>query len=378
MRETQEKKTGGIPHKGIGLSLQGGGNRLFPRGQRFLACLLNYVFVVVSFQSISAGSISWQAAKKAHQYSSSHGGISLLIKQGDSVLLEKYDNGGTATRRSPAFSMTKSFCGLMAMAADAERIFSLEERVSDTISEWRCDPVKSRITVQQLLDQTSGLTTGYNALYASRVRDKGRIALQVPGISQPGSTFLYGPSHWEVFEEFLRRKLRVRGAQPLAYLRRKVLAVCGADIAGWRRDNVGNPYFSTGAMLSAPQLTKIGDFILNSGRRNCFQLIPKKEFEVLNYGSPANPMYRMGFWLNRASQIPGAEEVAIEQRIGGGYSASSWRDACISKHAPPDLIAMVGSRGQRLYVVPSRRLIVARQGKSNNFRDSEFLRILLN
>ncbi len=352
-------------------------NGRFPRGKRLLTFLLNCIFVVLGLQSSPAGTISWQAAKRAHQYSSSHGGISLLIKQGDTVLLEKYDNGGAATRRSPAFSMTKSFCGLMAMAADEERIFSLEEPVSNTISEWRRDPLKSRITVRQLLDQTSGLTTGYNALYADRVQDKGRVALQVPGVSQPGSTFLYGPSHWEVFEEFLRRKLKPRGAQPLTYLQRKVLTVCGADTSGWRRDRAGNPYFSTGATLSARQLTKIGELILNSGKRNFFQMIPQKELDALNSGTPANPMYKMGFWLNRASQIPGTEEVAIEQRIGGGYSASSWRYACISKHAPSDLIAMVGSRGQRLYVVPSRRLIVARQGVSNNFRDSEFLRILL-
>ncbi|PWU06704.1 MAG: hypothetical protein C5B47_07240, partial [Verrucomicrobia bacterium] len=240
-------------------------NRLFLRGKGFSGYFLGFLLVLVSFQSTPAEILSREAAKRAHQYSSSHGGISLLIQQGSTVLLERYDNGGSAIRRSPAFSMTKSLCGLMAMAADAERIFSLEEPVSNTISEWRHDAFKSSITVRQLLDQTSGLRTGYEALYANGVQDKGRVALQVPGASPPGSAFLYGPAHWEVFEEFLRRKLKRCGTQPLAYLQRKVLSVCGAGTAGWRKDRVGNPYFSTGAMLSARQLAKIGDLILNSG-----------------------------------------------------------------------------------------------------------------
>ena len=331
----------------------------------------------MSFSPGWAEGVSSQAAQCARSYSRFHGGTALLIKQGNAIVLEKYDNGGSATRRSLAFSMTKSFCSLMAMAGEADRFFSLDEKVADTILEWRRDPLKSQITVRELLNQTSGLATGYNALYANSVSNKGCTAVKVATLYEPGSTFLYGPSHWEVFEEFLRRKLKSRGMSPLIYLRRKVLGACGIDVSGWRTDHAGNPYFSTGAMLTARQLTQAGDLLLNSGRWNFIQLIPRKDLLTLS-GTPANPMYGMGFWLNRNSKTPGVKEVAIEQHLGGGYSASSWKHACISKYAPPDLIAMVGSRGQRLYVIPSRQLVIARQGVSDNFRDSEFLRILFN
>ena len=372
MQKVQAKKTSGKPYK----EKWGKWGPTWENG--ILRAMFLLSFMVLTTQFGEAAGISTQAVQQALSYSRSHGGVSLLIKQGNSTLLESYDNGGFSTKRCVAFSMTKSLCALMAMAAEADGIFSLDEKVSGTISEWRQDPLKERITVRQLLNQTSGLDTGYNALYADRVQNKGFTALRVARLYQPGEAFLYGPSHWEVFEEFLRRKLKPRGTTPLAYLRQKVLVVCGGDISGWRKDRSGNPYFSTGAMLTARQLAKIGDLLLNSGRWAFFQLIPRNELKALSFGTAANPMYSMGFWLNRASQLPSAEEVVIEHQIGGGYSASSWKNACISKRAPADLIAMVGSHGQRLYVIPSRSLVIARQGMGGNFRDGEFLRLLFN
>jgi len=38
------------------------------------------------------------------------------------------------------------------------------------------------------------------------------------------------------------------------------------------------------------------------------------------------------------------------------------------------MIAMVGSRGQRVYVSPSRKLVIVRLGSQAGFRDPDFLR----
>jgi hypothetical protein len=57
-------------------------------------------------------------------------------------------------------------------------------------------------------------------------------------------------------------------------------------------------------------------------------------------------------------------------------SGQDWKSACLCKDAPSDLLACIGSGGQRLYVVPSQELIVVRQGGFGRFRDAEFLRRL--
>jgi uncharacterized protein (DUF934 family) len=62
--------------------------------------------------------------------------------------------------------------------------------------------------------------------------------------------------------------------------------------------------------------------------------------------------------------------------LGKDHPPDFWRDGCLSRTAPSDLVAMIGTRGQRVYVVPSRDLVVIRLGDGRGFSDAEFLRRL--
>ena len=70
-------------------------------------------------------------------------------------------------------------------------------------------------------------------------------------------------------------------------------------------------------------------------------------------GSAANPIYGLGFWLNRLATENTAVEIDVEEAIS---ARADWKRACLSRSAPADMIAMVGSRGQRVYVSSSRNL----------------------
>jgi len=82
-------------------------------------------------------------------------------------------------------------------------------------------------------------------------------------------------------------------------------------------------------------------------------------------GSHANPMFGLGFWLNAD---PAASEIAIEENLG----LRRWPHGCISSEAPADLVASVGSQGQRLYVIPSQKLVIVRMGRGHGFEDAAF------
>jgi hypothetical protein len=56
--------------------------------------------------------------------------------------------------------------------------------------------------------------------------------------------------------------------------------------------------------------------------------------------------------------------------------SQSWRNICLSKTAPAELVACIGSYGQRLYVVPSKKLVIVRLGKGGQFKDAPFLKAL--
>ena len=84
----------------------------------------------------------------------------------------------------------------------------------------------------------------------------------------------------------------------------------------------------------------------------------------------------MGFWNNRAAG-PGAREFDIEDMLERDWWKQDWHSTCLSRDAPIDMIASVGSGYQRLIVIPSMKLIIVRLGQDAKFSDGDFLRILL-
>ena len=146
---------------------------------------------------------------RAAKYSESKRGVSMLVMQNGRTIFERYANGGSASERWPIFSGTKSFWGIAALAAVQEGLFNLDDPVSDTITEWKSDPRKSQITIRQLLNQTDGIE-GASRLQRASIRDRNAVAIQLPTVAEPGSAFIYGPSHLQIFSELLRRKLRGR------------------------------------------------------------------------------------------------------------------------------------------------------------------------
>ena len=99
--------------------------------------------------------------KLAAEYSKEHRGLSVLVMKGDKIVFEDYENGHKANEPWMLASGTKSFTGVMLAAAIEDKLVSgFDEKVSDTITEWKTDKRKSQITLRQLLSLTSGLDAG--------------------------------------------------------------------------------------------------------------------------------------------------------------------------------------------------------------------------
>src|SRR5437762_312215 len=157
---------------------------------------------------------------RAAKYSESKRGVSMLVMQNGRPIFEHYANGGSADGRWPIFSGTKSFWGIAALAAVHDGLFKLDDPVSDTITEWKSDPRKSQITIRQLLNQTDGVE-GASRLQRPSIRDRNTMAIRLPLVAEPGSAFIYGPSHLQIFSELLRRKLN--GRTTTSYIEGRVL-----------------------------------------------------------------------------------------------------------------------------------------------------------
>jgi CubicO group peptidase (beta-lactamase class C family) len=161
--------------------------------------LVSFALPPAAFSEISVSDCA-----RAAKYSESRRGSAMLVMQNGRTIFEHYANGGSANRRWPIFSGTKSFWGIAALAAVQDGLFKLDDPVSDTITEWKNDPRKSQITVRQLLSQTDGIE-GASRLQRSSIRDRNGMAIELPSVAEPGSAFIYGPSHIQIFSELLRR-----------------------------------------------------------------------------------------------------------------------------------------------------------------------------
>src|SRR5258708_5593782 len=167
---------------------------------------VGFLLVTFAFSPAAFSEISVSNCARAAKYSESRRGSAMLVMQNDRTIFEHYANGGSANRRWPIFSGTKSFWGIAALAAVQEGLFRLDDPVSNTITQWKTDPRKAPITIRQVLSQTDGIE-GASRLQRASIRDRNVMAIAVPSAAEPGSAFIYGPSHVQIFSELLRRKL---------------------------------------------------------------------------------------------------------------------------------------------------------------------------
>src|SRR6185436_2487253 len=120
-------------------------------------------------------------------------------------------NGYQADQPHELQSGTKTFWGpaVVAMIEDG-LIESLDEPVSRSITEWRSDPRRSRITIRHLVDLIAGLPQDVARLQGDRPTLAPNLfahAVTLRSIAEPGANFVYGPSNYYVLGEVMRRKL---------------------------------------------------------------------------------------------------------------------------------------------------------------------------
>jgi CubicO group peptidase (beta-lactamase class C family) len=309
---------------------------------------------------------------RAAKYSESRRGVSMLVMQNGRTIFERYANGGSASGRWPIFSGTKSFWGIAALAAVHDGLFRLDDLVSDTITEWKSDPRKSQITIRELLNQTDGIE-GASRLQRPSIRDRNTMAIRLATVAEPGSAFIYGPSHLQILSELLRRKLKGRGT--IAYFEAHVSGRLGLHRLNYKKDSLGNPLPATGFELTAREWARLGQLLLGSGNYHGRQIVPANLLRESFAGSSINRSYGLTFWLNQ--QAPNGREADMERMLDLPWENAQWTGVCICNDAPADMVVALGSGNQRLFVIPSLKALIVRQGSTAKFSDAHFLRLVL-
>jgi CubicO group peptidase (beta-lactamase class C family) len=189
--------------------------------------------------------------------------------------------------------------------------------------------------------------------------------LKAPLVGTTGQSFIYGPTSLQVYHELLKRKLREKELTPTRYLERKVLRPLDLGPQRYLPDAKGTPLLAAGFMQTARQWSELGSWLL-------------KHEEIVSAFKPSdvNRAFGFGIWNNHAAESKSAREVDVEDALDKKWHAQSWGNACLCRSAPADLIACIGSYGQRLYIVPSQKLVIVRLAKDSKPNDAQMLRLL--
>ena len=354
---------------------------------------------------ISTGALSAEQTKKldgAAEYSAKLQGKAVLVMHNAAIVYERYDNGGGINTPNPLASGTKSFTGVGAMFAVQDGLFTLDEKVSDTIAPWATDEQKKQITVRHLLTLSSGLrpdndtggrggrggraggggdealragipsTPGTRAMIAGR-DDWFAAALAAPVTGKPGGQFAYGGNHFYAFGALLEAKLassEIPQKKAWDYYTTKLFDPIGLKVARIGRDKQGHPNLPGGAQLNAREWAKFGQFVLWNGAwkqadGSMKQLLKPELLAKCFEPSTKNPSYGLTWWLlksgdttSSAADNGGRQDLAERMRR---RSFEQQSQTVLGPDGKPVTVYMAAGLGkQRLFVLPQYQLVVVR------------------
>jgi CubicO group peptidase (beta-lactamase class C family) len=277
----------------------------------------------------------------AAAYAERHALHALLVQCGDDIVFERYAGGYDADKPHALYSGTKSFWGVLAVAAQHDGLLDVDEPVSRTLPAWSAD-AKALVRLRDLLQLTSGI--GFGGLGNAVPSFDAAAAVELK--DEPRTTFTYGGIPLQVFGAVLARKLAQRGLSPNAYLHQRILDPIGLRAASWRTLKDGTQPLPTGAFVTAREWRKFGLLVRDGGTWEKKSMVPRASLARCFAGSDANPRYGLGWWL---SPLP--------------------------KH--PDVVYASGAGGQAMYVVPSAGAVIVKFGGSASYKHDAFLKRLL-
>lgn len=309
------------------------------------------------FAAVDPAKAGWNTAalEELAAYVQSQGTTGFLIIQDRKVICEynwplpptagtfaaNFTHGTDArgALQEDVMSAQKSFVAILAGIAVDKKQLDISRPVADYIGTgWsKAAPEQEQlILVRNLLEMSSGLTEA--------------LAYEAPA----GTKFFYNTPAYAIMKSVLEK---VSGQKLDDISRAWLTEPAGMADTLWRQRpasfaDVGNP---TGLYTTPRDMATLGQLVLDKGNAaNGKRVITETELGALFARSPANPAYGHLWWLNGSTYA---------LRPAGVRSETSLIPA-----APGDLLAALGALDRKIYIVPSRRLIVVRTGQAASDR----------
>jgi len=289
----------------------------------------------------------------------------LLVIQDGKVVFEQYAAPSGPDTPHLTWSVSKSVLATVLGVAYGEGRFKLDDPVATFYPPMQAHP---QVRIQDLLHWASGLdwqedyeyaplkSSVVAMLYTRGRQDMAGFTAAHGVAATPGERFLYSSGDSNLLAVALRRMV---GPEHYAdYPWTALFQPLGIERAVWERDAQGTFVGSSYLYMTARELARIGQLMLDDGRWQGRQLLPAQwvAFNLRPFagagGPPGEAVPGGHWWLN---------------------SNAAWPDA------PGDTFAALGHWGQALYVLPKQKLVIVRYAddRDGSFQHNTLLRQVL-
>ena len=274
----------------------------------------------------------------------------VIVKDGR-IIVERYAHGFDVDTPLLSYSVAKSFTNaLLGVLAKQGRV-DMRSPLAD--STWgKPGDLRNRITLEDLLRMQSGLDAEEAESPLSPVAqmeflhaDMAGFAATRPAKEAPGGRFEYTSANTLLLNRMVGRTVGGGPEGLRNFAHRELFAPLGMRTVTMEVDGAGTFIGSTYVYATARDYARFGALYLDDGiAPDGRQLLPEG-WVAWSRTSTLGTSYGAGFWTNDAPS-PSAQ-----RRVEAGF--------------PQDGFYASGTMGQRIYIVPSDRLVIVRFGYSD-------------
>ncbi len=279
------------------------------------------------------------------------------------VVGEEYFRGYGPTTRFSSFSVAKSFLSaVVGVAIDRGFVPGVDQLAYPYFDAWKApgtDERKRAVTVRHLLTMSSGLrfTDASSGGWAGtdiegilNADDSVAYVLDLPSVAEPGTLWNYSSGDSILLSGIVQA---ATGRSVFDLGREHIFNRIGMGTMTWTSDGAGHTIGGWGIGATVREYARFGYLYLKGGRWDGEALVPEPWIgQSLTAARPSVIWYGFQWWL-------------------APFFSSDPRNP-----VPGDMFAAQGLYLQKIFVIPSRDLVVVRVGTDqgpSTWNDAEFL-----
>lgn len=298
-----------------------------------------------NWETNTIGSLGWNSAAvlPLKDFLLQNNSKSFIILVNGRIIMEEYFNSHTNTTTWPWNSAGKTLVTTITGIAQQQGLLNINTKVSDFLGTgWTNTTLNKEnlISSKHLLTMTSGLNDANNLVLPSNLTY----------LADAGSRW----SYHNVFQKLMDVVAKASNQNFETYFNTHLKSKIGLD-GFWNNGLIFKVYHS-----NTRSMARFGLLALNKGKWKNEQIVNEAFFnESIASSQLINPAYGYLWWLNGKTSfmVPGGQVNFL---------------ATLVPNAPADMYAAMGAEDQRIYVIPSKNMVVIRMGEASDRSNPSF------